>query len=88
MTTLEVFNLIIRILLCIDSAVLVVVVLMQEGKQGGLGGAIAGGAADSYISHNQGSTPEGKLRKITIVLGIIFFVAALALSIISKLIKG
>ena len=88
MTVLEIFNLIIRIVLCLDSVALVVVVLMQEGKQGGLGGAIAGGAADSYISHNQGSTPEGKLRKITIFLGIVFFAAALALAIFSKFING
>ena len=41
-----------------------IVILMQEGKSNGLGGAI-GGMAESYWSKNKGRSMEGKLEKFT-----------------------
>ena len=56
-----------------------IVILMQEGKSNGLGGAI-GGMAESYWSKNKGRSMEGKLVKATKVLAVLFFIIALALN--------
>ena len=44
---MQIIKIILSVIFIIDCIALTVVVLMQEGKQQGLGGAISG-AADSY----------------------------------------
>lgn len=64
------------IVMCIA---LTVLVLMQEGKDAGLG-AIAGGA-ETYWGKNKGRSMEGLLVKITKWLAIGFMVVAVILNI-------
>ena len=64
------------IVMCIA---LTVLVLMQEGKDAGLG-AIAGGA-ETYWGKNKGRSMEGLLVKITKWLAIGFMVIAVILNI-------
>ena len=64
------------IIVCI---VISVVILLQEGKQAGLTGAISG-AAESYWGKNKGRSIEGKLEKITKVCVVLFFVLAIVLN--------
>ncbi len=59
--------------------VISVVILLQEGKQAGLTGAISG-AAESYWGKNKGRSMEGKLEKITKVCVVLFFVLAIVLN--------
>ena len=54
--------------------------MMQEGKSGGLTSSISGGGADTYWSKNKGKSKDAILRKITVVLGILYMVIALFLS--------
>ena len=54
-------------------------ILLQEGKQAGLTGAISG-AADSYWGKNKGRSMEGKLEKATKVFVVLFFVIAIVLN--------
>lgn len=75
----QIVKTIITILFLIDCVVLTFVVLMQEGKSAGLG-SIAGGA-ESYWGKNKGRSMEGALVKITKILAIVFFVAALVLDL-------
>jgi len=77
---MSVLEIIMGVLLCIFSVVIVVVVLLQEGKSAGLSGAIAGGA-DTFFGKNKGRTIEQKLVKITRVVAIVFFVLVLATSL-------
>ena len=70
---------IITVLFLIDCVVLTFVILMQEGKSAGLG-SIAGGA-ESYWGKNKGRSMEGALVKITKILAVVFFVAALVLDL-------
>lgn len=65
---------IVFIIICIA---LIAVVLMQEGKQAGLGSL--SGQVDGYARRNHGRTKEGKLERATVVLGILFFVVAVIL---------
>lgn len=75
MGALRIVLTILFILVCIAITVLV---LMQEGKQAGLG-AIAG-AAESYWGKNKGRSMEGKLLKYTKILAVLFIVLAIVLN--------
>ena len=77
---MNVVNIILGIIFLIDCIALTIVVLMQEGKQQGLG-AIAG-AAETYWGKNKGRSMEGGLVKATTVMGILFFVLAVVLNIL------
>ena len=79
---MQILRTILTILFVIDCIALTVVVLMQEGKSQGLG-AIAG-AADTYWGKNKGRSMEGGLVKATTVMGVLFFVLAVVLNLISK----
>ena len=67
---------IIFIIICLA---LTVLVLMQEGKDEGLG-AISG-AAETYWGKNKGRSMEGNLVKITRVLAVLFFLTAIVLNL-------
>ena len=64
---------ILLILYIIDCIALTVVVLMQEGKQAGLTGAISG-AAESYWGKNKGRSMEGGLVLATRIMAVLFVV--------------
>ena len=68
-----------RILLILVCIVMTIIILMQEGKDAGLG-AISG-AADTYWGKNKGRSMEGALEKITKILAVLFFVCALVLNL-------
>ena len=74
---MEILKYILTILYVLDCLGLIVVVLMQEGKSGGLGTLT--GAADTYWGKNKGRTMEGALSKITIALATVFIVLSLVL---------
>ncbi len=67
---------IIFMLICI---LMVIIVMMQEGKNSGFGAL--SGQVDSYVKKNRGRTKEGKLERITAILGVLFFVIAIGLSL-------
>ncbi len=67
---------IVFIIVCIT---ITIIVLLQEGKSAGLGAI--GGMAESYWGKNKGRSMEGKLLKITRILGIAFIVLAAILNI-------
>ena len=68
------------ILYIIDCIALTVVVLMQEGKQAGLTGAISG-AAESYWGKNKGRSMEGGLVLATRIMAVLFVVFSLLLNL-------
>ncbi|MCI6174664.1 MAG: preprotein translocase subunit SecG [Clostridiales bacterium] len=69
---------ILTIVYVLDCIALSVIVLMQEGKDAGLG-AIAG-AADTYWGQNKGRSMEGGLVRATRVMAAVFFVLSIVLS--------
>ncbi len=76
---MEILEIILKILFVIDCIALVVIVLLQEGKEAGLG-TIAG-ASNSYWGQNKGRSMEGALVKITRILAILFIVFAVVLNL-------
>ena len=68
------------ILEVIASLILIVVVLMQTGKEG-LSGAIAGNA-NSFMNQGKAASKEQKLAKITKWTALVWILLTLALSLI------
>ena len=73
---MEPLEIILGVLILITSILVVVLVLMQEGRQQGLSGAIAGGA-ETFFGKSKSRTMEQKLVKYTKILAIVFFVLTL-----------
>ncbi len=76
---MDALRIVLTVLFIIVCVLLVVVVLMQEGKQQGLGSI--GGASESYWGRNKGRSMEGFLPKITKVLAFLFLVLAAVLNL-------
>ena len=74
----SVLKIIITIIYVINCIGLAAVVLLQEGKQQGLG-TIAG-AADTYWGQNKGRSMEGALIKATRIMAALFVVLSLVLN--------
>lgn len=81
MKTIEVIKLILTILEVLASVVLVLVVLLQSGKEAGLSGAISGNS-DSYMNKNKMGGLDKKLASATKWIGLVWVLLTLALCII------
>ncbi len=74
MTALQI---IIGIILVLDSLAMIAAVLMQESKQEGLG-SIAG-ASETFFGKNKSQSLEGKLQLITKITAVVFVVLSLVM---------
>jgi preprotein translocase subunit SecG len=74
----EALRVIVTVLYVLVCVALVAVVIMQEGKQGGLGAL--SGSTETYWSKNKGRSIEGKLELITKVLAVLFVVISIVLN--------
>ncbi len=70
---------ILYILICIA---LIVIVLLQKGKNAGMSGAIDGGSSETFYGKNKGKTKNAMLEKFTEVAAILFIVLAIVLSLV------
>jgi preprotein translocase subunit SecG len=77
---IQVIHTILLIVYIIVCVALTIIVLMQEGKQAGLTGAISG-AAETYWGKNKGRSMEGGLILATRILTVLFIVISLLLNL-------
>lgn len=76
-----VWSIVLGILLGVVSIAIIVVIILQEGNQQGLG--VVTGAADSYFSKNKARSIDAFLSRWTKVFAAIFVVFVLALNILA-----
>lgn len=69
------------IIYAIVAVILIILTLMQSKDDEGASGTITGGNS-SFYEKNKGRTKEGQLKKITIILGVVFIVLAIILGIV------
>ena len=74
-------NIIVGIYLVV-CVILMVLVLKQTKEDSGASGAIVGGSSSNFYEKNKGRTKEGKLKRATITLMVLFFVLSITLGII------
>ena len=78
---MEVVKIIFTVLEVIASLALVVVVLLQSGKEAGLSGAIAGNS-ESYMGKGKGGSWDKKLASATKWIALVWIALTLLLSLI------
>ncbi len=71
------YHVVFGVALIVLSIVIVVLILMQEGNQQGLSGAISGGSSDSFFGKNKSRTDEAKKSFLTKILVAAFAVIVL-----------
>ena len=74
-------GIILGIVLAIVSIAIIVVIMLQEGNQQGLG--VVTGAADSYFSKNKARSIDAFLSRWTKVFAAIFVIFVIALNALS-----
>ena len=79
MKEVDVLHTLITVLLIIVALALIVVVLLQSGKSAGLSGAISGGA-EQLFGKQKARGMDLVLHRVTIVLSVLFFILALAIT--------
>ena len=71
------------ILIVIDIIIglaVILVVMLQHKEDQGVSGTITGAAAHNFLDKNKGRTKEGKMRKWTIILCVVFAVLSIAIT--------
>ena len=61
---------------------LIVLAMIQTKEDGGASSTIVGSSANNFFDKNKGRTKEGRLKRMTITLAIVFAILTIALSII------
>lgn len=79
-------ELICGIVLLLFSVAIIFIVILQEGHQSGLSGAISGGA-DTFFSKNSARSIDAALAKVTKFIAIGFFLLTLVCNVFSLLDK-
>ena len=82
---MDILRNVVTVIYVINCLVLIVICLMQSKDDEGASGAIVGGSSSSFYEKNKGRTREGKLKRLTILLGITFVVLTIVLGILFML---
>ena len=61
---------------------IIILALMQTKEDQGLSSTITGSSTNNFYEKNKGRTKEGKLKRWTIILSIIFAILTIALGIL------
>lgn len=61
--------------------VLIVLVMKQSKEDSGASGTIVGGSSNNFYEKNKGRTKEGKMKRATISLMVVFFILSIVLGI-------
>ena len=79
---MEIAKYIVLVLYVIVCVALIILATMQNKEKSGASGTITGSSTNNFYEQNKGRTKEGKLKRWTIILGIVFVVLAVALGIL------
>ena len=61
---------------------LIVLAMMQSKEDAGASGTIVGSTSSNFYEKNKGRTREGKLKRWTIILGVVFAILTIVLGIV------
>ena len=79
---MEIVKYIVLILYAIVCVALIILATMQTKESSGASGTITGSLTNNFYEQNKGRTKEGKLKRWTIIFGILFVVLAVVLGIL------
>ena len=79
---MEIVRSIFIVIYFIVAAALIILTLIQTKDDAGLSSTITGSSTDNFYEKNKGRTKEGKQKRWTIILAVVFAILTIALGII------
>lgn len=79
---MEIVKNILVVIYLIMCVALIILVLKQNKDDSGASGTIVGGSSNNFYEKNKGRTKEGKIKRATITLMVIYLVLTIILGII------
>ena len=79
---MEIAKWILIVIYLIVSLVLVILTLIQSKDDAGLSSTITGSSTNNFFEKNKGRTKEGKQKRWTVILSILFAVLTIVLGIL------
>ncbi|MCD7947253.1 MAG: preprotein translocase subunit SecG [Oscillospiraceae bacterium] len=79
MTTVQ---LVLSIVMVVVGLILMLIVLLQSGKNAGMSGVITGNNSDSFLSRNKSKSMDAKLARVTKWVAIAFMVLSMIMCLI------
>ena len=80
MQTLKYILTVIYVIICF--AVIILVMKQNKDDKGASGTIVGSSSTDNFYERNKSRTKEGKLKKWTVILGIVFMLFTIALGIV------
>ncbi|MCI8519421.1 MAG: preprotein translocase subunit SecG [Clostridia bacterium] len=78
---MEIIKNILLVIYGLVTVALIIVTLIQSKESTGVTSTITGSSTNNFYNQNKGRTKEGRMKRWTITLGVLFAVLAVALSI-------
>ena len=82
MKQMEIARTIITVVYFIVAIAVIILALMQSKEDAGLSSTITGSSTNNFYEKNKSRTREGKLRKWTVILSIVFAILTITLGIL------
>ena len=79
---MSVIRTILTVIYFVIALVVIILALIQTKDDSGLSQTITGSSTNNFYEKNKGRTKEGKLKRWTIILSIVFAVLTIALGIV------
>ena len=79
---MEIARTILTVIYFVVALAVIILALIQTKEDGGLSSTITGSSTNNFYEKNKGRTKEGKLKRWTIILSIVFAVLTIALGIV------
>ena len=80
--TMNIVKIILLVIYLIVCLAVMVLTFIQTKDSNGASGTIVGSSSNNFYEKNKGRTKEGKLKRTTITLGVVFAILTIALGII------
>ena len=81
---MEIAKWILIVIYIIVALALIILTLIQSKEDEGLSSTITGSSTNNFYEKNKGRTKEGKQKKWTVILSIVFVVLTIALGIVYR----
>lgn len=79
---MEIVKYIVMAIYAVVCLALIVLIMKQSKEDSGASGTIVGASSNNFYEKNKGKTTEGKMKRATITLMVVFAVLTIALGII------
>ena len=79
---MEVVRNIIWVIYLLVCVALIILATIQTKDSDGASGTITGSTTNNFYEKNKGRTREGKIKRLTIILGIVFIILAVVLGLL------